>query len=207
VRITAAQLAKGGGDASILDCYACHDEKKPPELQFTADRKLVLPKEHSDLMLMMANCTACHARDTVKLDYLPDGAVVMPKAHENLLVMGHGRNNRNDACYNCHNKEKLNELITRDGTKLRFDQTPLLCASCHGPTYQDWETGVHGRTNGFWDKSKGVAVRQDCNACHDPHAPAFPRMLALPAPRTVVIGDRAEPESAPTAPGAGVGAR
>jgi hypothetical protein len=119
----------------------------------------------------------------VKLEYAADGAVIMPKAHQDLLVMAHGRNNRNDNCFNCHNSAKLNELVTREGLHLKFDQATALCASCHGPTFRDWEAGVHGRTSGYWDRSKGPITREECTSCHDPHAPAFPQLIPLPGPR------------------------
>jgi predicted CXXCH cytochrome family protein len=186
LRISATQLKANGGDTSGLDCYACHDEKKPPTVKMGADGSVVFPKEHGDLRLMMANCDACHVNKKLEVEYEKDGAVKMPKAHEDLLSMGHGRNNRNTNCFNCHSQSKLNELVTRDGTKLTFDQAPLLCASCHGPTYRDWELGVHGRTNGYWDTTKGKAVRQDCNSCHDPHGPAIPQVIPLPGPKLVL---------------------
>lgn len=186
LRITATQLKASGGDASILDCYACHDEKKPPTVKLGADGSIVFPKEHADLRLMMANCSACHVDKKLEVEYAKNGDVVMPKAHADLLAMGHGRNNRNTNCFNCHSQSKLDELVTRDGTKLTFAQAPLLCASCHGPTYRDWELGMHGRTNGYWDTSKGKAVRQDCNACHDPHGPAIPQIIPLAGPKPVL---------------------
>jgi hypothetical protein len=186
LRVSAKQLKAGGGDTSGLDCYACHDEKKPPTGKMGADGSVVFPKEHGDLRLMMANCEACHVNKKMEIEYEKDGAVKMPKAHEDLLSMGHGRNNRNTNCFNCHSQTKLNELVTRDGTKLTFDQAPLLCASCHGPTYRDWELGMHGRTNGYWDTKQGAAVRQDCNACHDPHGPAIPQVIPFPGPKPVL---------------------
>ncbi|MDB6165406.1 MAG: hypothetical protein JWQ83_546 [Lacunisphaera sp.] len=185
LRMSAGQLIKSGGDASGLECYACHDEKKPVELQYDADHRLVFPPAHADLIISMRNCEVCHGTDRpkVKLEYAADGALIMPKAHQDLLQMAHGRNNRNDNCFNCHNQQKLTELVTREGTHLKFDQATLLCASCHGPTYRDWEAGVHGRTNGFWNRAMGPIQRQECTSCHDPHAPAFPQFIPLPAPR------------------------
>jgi hypothetical protein len=60
---------------------------------------------------------------------------------------------------------------------------------------------MHGRTNGYWDASRGEARRLTCTECHDPHAPALPAMTPLPGPATirmhVVPADphRAAPES------------
>lgn len=183
-RISAGQLIKSGGDASGLECYACHDEKKPVELKYDADHRLVFPKEHADLIISMRNCEICHGRDKpVKLEYTKEGEVIMPKAHRDLLVMAHGRNNRNDNCFNCHNQTKLTELVTREGLHLKFEEATQLCASCHGPTYRDWEAGVHGRTSGYWNRAMGPITREECTSCHDPHAPAFPHFIPLPGPR------------------------
>lgn len=197
VRISAGQLIKSGGDASGLDCYACHDEKKPVELKFDAAHRLVFPKEHADLIIAMRNCVSCHGTDKpVKLEYLADGSVVMPKAHQDLLVMAHGRNNRNDSCFNCHDPAKLNQLVTREGKRLKLDEATPLCASCHGPTFRDWEAGVHGRTTGYWNRAMGAAVREECTSCHDPHAPAFPKMIPMPGPRALHAPVVAEPKHA-----------
>jgi hypothetical protein len=183
VRISAAQLVRSGGDASGLNCYACHHRESPPEVKFEANGRIILPKEHLDLIISMRNCSECHpADDPVKLDYADDGSVIMPKGHQNLAAMAHGRNFRNENCYNCHDRNQLDRLHTADGTQLRFDQATQLCASCHGPTYRDWLAGVHGRTNGVWDTSRGALVRQECASCHDPHAPAFTGLIPMPGP-------------------------
>ena len=146
VRMSAAELVRTDGDTSGFTCYACHDEKKRVELHLDANGKVILPKEHED------------------------------------IVMRHGRNNRNDHCFNCHDQTKLDALKARDGQQLKIVESTLLCASCHGPTYRDWEAGIHGRTSGHWDRKLGTTTRQDCVSCHNPHAPAFPSMKPGPAP-------------------------
>ncbi len=183
VRISAAQLIKSGGDTSGLDCYACHHKDQPPVIKVEADRRIILPKEHSDLIFGMRNCAECHPADKpVKLEYAEDGTVVVPEAHRGLLAMAHGRNFRNENCFNCHDQDQLNQLHTADGTKVKFEDATLLCAGCHGPTYRDWEAGIHGRTSGYWDRSAGPIVRQQCASCHDPHAPAFTGLIPMPGP-------------------------
>jgi len=183
VRISAAQLISSGGDVSGLACYACHHQDSPPVVKFDAQHRIVLPKEHADLIISMRNCGECHpANDPVKLDYTADGAVIMPDAHRGLLAMAHGRNFRNENCYNCHDSNQLDQLHSAEGAKLNFTQATLLCAGCHGPTYRDWEAGVHGRTSGYWDRSAGPIVRQECTSCHDPHAPAFTGLIPMPGP-------------------------
>ena len=66
VRVSGAQLISTGGDASGLDCYACHDQKKPGKLKFDARQNIVLPVEHQDIVLGHGghnrnnNCFNCH---------------------------------------------------------------------------------------------------------------------------------------------------
>jgi predicted CXXCH cytochrome family protein len=183
VRISAAQLIRSGGDVSGLDCYACHHKDSPPEVKFDASHRIILPREHSDLIISMRNCAECHpARDAVKLEYDDAGNVIVPKAHKGLLSMAHGRNFRNENCFNCHDKDQLDQLHTPDGEKLKFEQATLLCASCHGPTYRDWVAGAHGRTAGHWDRKAGPIEKQECASCHDPHAPAFTGLIPMPGP-------------------------
>lgn len=146
VRMSAAELIKSGGDASGLDCYACHEKGKTPKVVLDEKGQLTLPDEHKD------------------------------------LVMQHGRHSRNIHCFNCHDPENLDSLKTRDGRNLKWEQSTELCASCHGPTYRDWEIGIHGRTSGHWDRTRGPITRVQCASCHHPHAPAFPTMAPAPGP-------------------------
>jgi hypothetical protein len=145
-RTNLAELTRQNADLSDFDCYACHDRKQPPPLRFDADHNLIIPKEHSN------------------------------------IVMGHGRHNRNNLCFNCHDEANLELLQTRDGRELKLAASTPLCGSCHGPTYRDWDAGVHGRTSGHWDRQRGPSDRQDCTACHDPHSPHFPPRQAAPGP-------------------------
>jgi len=183
VRISAGQLIKSGGDTSGLACYTCHHQDSPPEVKFDSQHRIILPKEHSDLIFSMRNCAECHPPDDpVKLEYADDGSLIMPAAHAGLMAMAHGRNFRNENCYNCHDRNQLDQLHTPEGAKLRFDQATLLCAGCHGPNYRDWEAGIHGRTSGHWDRKAGPIKREECTSCHDPHAPAFTGIIPMPGP-------------------------
>ena len=56
--------------------------------------------------------------------------------------MGHGEQGRNNNCFNCHDETNLELLQTRDGRVVKFQDSPQLCGSCHGPTYEDWEAGA-----------------------------------------------------------------
>jgi predicted CXXCH cytochrome family protein len=181
-RISAPELIASGGDASILECYACHDKKKKLELKYDADNHLLLPKAHQDLVYSMRNCAACHkTTDKVEMKFDDDGNTIVPPAHKHLMLQ-HGRHFRNNSCFNCHDPNQLNHLVTRDGKTLTLEQSTLLCASCHGPIYADWEAGAHGRISGYWDLKLGKATKRQCTSCHDPHAPAFPPYIPAPAP-------------------------
>lgn len=103
------------------------------------------------------------------------------------IVLRHGINNR---CFNCHHRTSRDAFATDKESPIPYDQPQLLCAKCHGPVYRDWMHGVHGRTNGFWDASRGPVDRKKCIQCHDPHAPAFGVMAPAPGPNTLRMGDR-----------------
>ncbi|HUJ44480.1 MAG TPA: cytochrome c3 family protein [Opitutaceae bacterium] len=153
-----ADLVRAKEDLSDFDCYACHDKGKPPTLRFDDHQNLIIPREHSD------------------------------------IVMGHGEHGRNNNCFNCHNENNLELLQTRDGRVLKFQDSPQLCGSCHGPTYEDWEVGAHGRISGYWDRKLGPFKRQDCVNCHDPHSPTFQGRKPAPGPHPLhVLPPKAPP--------------
>ncbi len=160
-RQSVADLMRSGGDTSGLDCYACHDQKKPTKLKMDADGNMIVPKEHED------------------------------------IVMGHGRHHRNNNCYNCHDENNLELLQTRDGRHLKIVESPALCGSCHGPTYRDWEAGVHGRTSGYWKRDLGAIDRKVCTSCHNPHSPAFPPRAPAPGPHVLHPLAKADHERSP----------
>ena len=127
-------------------------------------------------------CNTCHELNkpaNLKLD--ANGNVILPKEHDD-LVMHHGRNDRNNTCFNCHNPLNREELMTKDGHKLKIEESTRLCASCHGPTYRDWEAGVHGRMSGYWNRALGPFTRLDCVSCHHPHSPIFEPRAPAPGP-------------------------
>jgi len=105
------------------------------------------------------------------------------------IVLNHGLNER---CRNCHYVGDRDMLTLRDGTPIGFAEVARLCAQCHGPTYRDWQRGSHGRTNGYWDASRGPSRRLGCTECHEPHNPQHPAMdplEPLPPPVTLRMGE------------------
>jgi formate-dependent nitrite reductase cytochrome c552 subunit len=140
------------------------------------------------------DCYVCHEKGkppTLRFD--TNQNLIIPKEHAD-VVMGHGSHGRNNNCFNCHNETNLELLQSRDGRPLKFSDSPQLCGSCHGPTYRDWEAGVHGRISGYWDLKLGAAERKQCVNCHNPHSPKFPGRKPAPGPhplREVAAADGA----------------
>jgi formate-dependent nitrite reductase cytochrome c552 subunit len=142
------------------------------------------------------DCYICHDKGKAPtLVFDAKGNLVIPEVHAS-VVMGHGTHNRNNLCYNCHDEANLTLLQTRDGRELKFSDSTQLCGSCHGPTYREWSAGVHGRTNGFWNRAQGATTRMDCVNCHNPHSPKYPGRKPAPGPRPL----HAAPMTAPAKP-------
>lgn len=142
------------------------------------------------------DCYACHEKGKAPiLRYDTNQNLIIPKEHGN-IVMHHGSHERNNNCFNCHDELNLELLQTRDKRELKLSDSTPLCGSCHGPTYRDWEAGVHGRTSGFWDRGQGAYDREDCVNCHNPHSPKFPGRKPAPGPHPLRV---AGPITAPAA--------
>lgn len=127
------------------------------------------------------DCYACHEKGKVPpLHYNANNKLIIAPEHPD-IVMQHG-SSANNNCYNCHDTTNLTVLQTRDGREVSFLDSQLLCGSCHGPIYRDWEAGEHGRTSGYWDRSLGPMDRKICVNCHNPHSPHFPGRAPAPGP-------------------------
>jgi len=128
------------------------------------------------------DCYVCHEKGKAPhLRFDTNQSLIIPKEHAN-IVMHHGTHERNNNCFNCHNETNLEQLQTKDKRELKLSNSTPLCGSCHGPTYRDWEAGVHGRTSGYWDHTQGEMDRKDCVNCHNPHSPKFPGRKPAPGP-------------------------
>lgn len=127
------------------------------------------------------SCMDCHRffQSTVPTD--------RQRTQHTHIVLDHGLNNR---CLNCHHDGDRSKLVLHDGTPIPFAEVEHLCAKCHGPTYRDWQQGMHGKTLGYWSPSLGPQRRLKCTHCHDPHSPAFKPVAPLPGPHTLRMGRR-----------------
>ena len=117
------------------------------------------------------NCMECHQLFPARWHY------DRPMSEHRDIRLEHG-NNR--FCLNCHHPTNRNAFVDYDGGEIAEADVVQLCAKCHGTTYRDWQAGVHGRANGFWNEQLGGKTRLRCIQCHDPHSPAFKPMKPLP---------------------------
>lgn len=111
------------------------------------------------------NCMECH-----QLLKQPRWHYDRPMVEHGNIRLEHG-NNR--FCLNCHHSTNRNAFVDYDGSEIAEQDVVLLCAKCHGPTYRDWQAGVHGRQNGHWNTAMGERTKLRCIQCHDPHQPKF----------------------------------
>jgi hypothetical protein len=125
-------------------------------------------------------CNSCHRLFRSR----PDAAPRLVQHTE--ITLNHGMNNR---CYNCHDRKDREKLVLMRAIPGTFSQATELCAKCHGPAYRDWQKGTHGKTLGSWQAGDSRR-RLGCTECHDPHSPAYPRIVPLPAPTTLRMGDQ-----------------
>ena len=51
IRTSYVQLIQLKADLSDFDCYGCHEKNKPPTLRFDTNQNLVVPQEHSDIVM------------------------------------------------------------------------------------------------------------------------------------------------------------
>ena len=58
-------------------------------------------------------------------------------------------------CTSCHSSKNMNQLKTPSGQLVSFNQSHLLCGSCHSRQVKDWVGGAHGKRVKFW---QGVRV-------------------------------------------------
>lgn len=137
------------------------------------------PEPLYPVAVFVYRCSDCH------------NIIPSPEETDRLLTqhreidLEHGINTR---CFNCHHPTNRDAFVDDLGGEIPWNQPQLLCAKCHGPVYRDWQHGSHGRTNGYWDVSRGPQRRLKCIQCHDPHRPPFSSLRPAPPPETLRMG-------------------
>lgn len=126
-----------------------------------------------------ATCGTCHGPNP------KDFGTKLPEQdfHSNIEV-SHGALR----CNHCHDADRT-LLHQADGSTFDFSEVITLCGQCHGPIARDYEHGVHGGANGYWDRRQGPRIRDNCVDCHAPHAPAISQVMPVFHPRDRYMGD------------------
>jgi hypothetical protein len=125
----------------------------------------------------------CHKLFTARWHYV--GSQPRSSGSEPLAVLNEHKDiqlehGSNRFCLNCHHAANRNAFVDYDGAEIAPADIVQLCAKCHGTIYRDWQAGVHGRENGFWQIGRGIRTRLLCIQCHDPHSPKFKAMRPVP---------------------------
>jgi len=132
---------------------------------------------------MQLNCQTCHSL------FETDPTVQRELFQHTNIRLNHGLNDR---CLNCHSTKNRDYLVLNGEREIPFGEVELLCAKCHGPTYRDWQKGIHGKTLGSWESGNPAQRRLKCTECHDPHSPAFEHIVPLPGPHTLRMGPQSK---------------
>lgn len=131
-RQTYVDLVKAKEDLSDYDCYACHDQKKPPVIRFDAAGKVLVPKEHSDIVMGHGShdrnnlCYNCHNEQDLTTLQVRDGKVVK---FDNIPAL----------CGSCHGPTLRDWEAGAHGRTSGYwdrrlgDPQRLVCANCHNP--------------------------------------------------------------------------
>ena len=110
------------------------------------------------------SCVTCHSARGPRP--LPKQASELKEFHVGMKFQ-HGKLE----CGSCHDDSAPHRLLhLASGEKVEMPQAMRLCAQCHGPQKRDYDHGAHGGMNGYWDRSRGERVRNNCVDCHDPLA-------------------------------------
>jgi len=131
-RQTYADLVREKEDLSDFDCYACHEKDKPPQLKFDDKHILIVPEEHSDIVMSHGShnrnnlCYNCHNESNLTTLQTRDGQEL--KFEESVQL-----------CGSCHGPTLRDwEAGAHGRTNGYWDRQAgamnrLQCANCHNP--------------------------------------------------------------------------
>jgi uncharacterized CHY-type Zn-finger protein len=132
VRRSYPELVRAEEDVSGFDCYACHEKTKLSPLTFDENHKLILPKEHEDIVMAHGqhernnNCYNCHNETNLELFQTRDGREL--KLAESTALCGscHGPTYRD---WEAGAHGRMNGFWKKElGPQTRRD-----CVNCHNP--------------------------------------------------------------------------
>lgn len=131
-RRTYSDLVKAKEDLSDYDCYACHEKNKPPPIRYDANHKIVVPKEHANIVMNHGShdrnnlCYNCHQEQNLVTLQARDGREIK---FDNIPAL----------CGSCHGPTYRDwEAGAHGRTSGFWNRTlgaadRLSCASCHNP--------------------------------------------------------------------------
>jgi formate-dependent nitrite reductase cytochrome c552 subunit len=131
-RQTYADLAKAGEDLSDYDCYGCHEKNNPPTIRFDAKGKIIVPKEHSNIVMGHGShdrndlCYNCHNEQNLETLQVRDGRQVK---FDNIPPL----------CGSCHGPTLRDWDAGAHGRTGGYwnrslgEAQRLSCANCHNP--------------------------------------------------------------------------
>jgi hypothetical protein len=122
-----------------------------------------------------APCLTCHgfveARDENRFASRLDGV------HAGVRIVHGGQ-----SCRTCHAVPSFSAYNLADGQAVSYAEVMRLCGQCHARRLLEYEQGVHGGMNGYWDSARGPRDRNHCLDCHNAHAPRVPAMQPAERP-------------------------
>ena len=131
-RVSYAQLVEAKADLSDFDCYVCHERNKPPTLRFDEQHNLIVPKEHSDIVMGHGShnrnnlCFNCHDENNLETFQTRDGRSLKLSESTPLCGSCHGPTYRDwEAGAHGRTSGYWNRQL---GPITRVD-----CVSCHNP--------------------------------------------------------------------------
>jgi hypothetical protein len=131
-RQTFADLIVAKEDLSDFDCYACHEKDKPPVIVFDANHKIVIPKEHKNIVMGHGShdrnnlCYNCHNEANLLTIQVRDGRELKLSDSVPLCGSCHGPTYR-DWEAGAHGR------TSGHWDRSKGDIVRLACANCHDP--------------------------------------------------------------------------
>jgi hypothetical protein len=131
-RTSLVQLIQMKADLSDFDCYGCHEKGKPPTLRFDAKHNIIVPKEHSEVVMAHGqhdrnnDCYNCHDERNLLVFQTRDGRELKLEESPPLCGSCHGPTYR-DWEAGAHG---------RTGGYWRAEAGELtrkICVDCHNP--------------------------------------------------------------------------
>ena len=131
-RQTYRDLVKAKEDLSDYDCYGCHEKNKAPTIRFDAAGKIIIPKEHANIVMGHGAhdrnnlCFNCHNEQNLTTLQSRDGREVK---FDNIPAL----------CGSCHGPTLRDWEAGAHGRTSGFwdrsqgEMSRLVCANCHNP--------------------------------------------------------------------------